>query len=254
MILLFSGTGNTKAVASLLSGRLGGDAVRAFTPAELRDPASASFDCAAGERVVWMFPTYSWGIPPVVAAVMKKASFGPGMRSAVHYMVTTCGDDTGLVDRQWRRIMRRRGLDAAGAYSVIMPNTYVLMKGFDVDSPALSQAKVKAAPVRVAEIADAILAGKTGDILDRKSFSWFKTAVIYPWFIRHAMSPGPFHSTAACVGCGACTRACPMANISMSADGTPRWGGSCALCLGCYHICPQHAVAYGHATDGKGQK
>lgn len=37
--------------------------------------------------------------------------------------------------------------------SVIMPNTYVLMKGFDVDTPEVADAKLKAMPDRVAHIA-----------------------------------------------------------------------------------------------------
>ena len=37
------------------------------------------------------------------------------------------------------------------------------------------------------------------------------------------------------------------------AEGRPVWGADCAMCLACYHHCPEHAVGYGNATKGKGQ-
>ncbi len=252
MILYFSGMGNTRHVAGLLARRIADDDLREMTASMLLDPASVSIEIGSDDRrIIWAFPTYSWGIPPVVAGVMKYVRLGANALTAAHVMLTTCGDDMGCVDRQWRRIMHARGLHTEGAYSVIMPNTYTFMKGFDVDSAVLAREKVKVSAEAVDRIAEAIGEGR-GNILVRGSFHRFKTAVIYPWFKRFAMSPKPFHSTEGCVGCGKCAASCPMKNITM-AEGRPLWGTHCAFCLRCYHICPHHAVAYGRATDGKGQ-
>ncbi len=251
MIIYFSGTGNTRVAAEELGRLLGDGEVRPFTTQELREPDKALIDSRVGDRVIWAFPTYSWGIPPVVAEIMKGCKFGAGAQSAPHIMLTTCGDDMAYADRQWRKIMHRRGLRTAGAYAVVMPNTYVLMKGFDVDEPELAAQKLIDASAAIAQIADSIVSGGN-DIPVRLSFSAVKSGVIYPWFVRYAMSPKPFHSTEGCISCGLCSRSCPMANIAMK-DGRPLWGTACALCLRCYHICPRHAVAYGKATEGKGQ-
>ncbi len=252
MIIWFSGTGNTRYAAETLGKLLGDSDVRPFTPEMLREPDKAFIDCDPAHPLVWAFPTYSWGIPPVVEAVMSRCRFGEGALKARHVMLTTCGDDMAYTDRQWRRIMKKRGLRTAGAYALEMPNTYTLMKGFDVDPAGLAEKKLEAAPEALRRIAEAI---KTDgrDILVRLSFSWAKSAIVYPWFKRFAMSPKPFHVNAGCTGCGTCARACPMKNIAMR-DGEPVWGDKCALCLRCYHICPRHAVAYGKATDGKGQQ
>lgn len=254
MIVLFSGTGNTRYVAGLLAEALSDSDVIELTAEQLRNPDTVFID--SSERIVWAFPTYSWGIPPVVAELIKRASLSPEALGASHYMLTTCGDDMADTDRQWRKLMHKRGLNACGAYSVVMPNTYTLMKGFDVDSPELAASKIAAAPDTVRKIADAIVNGGP-DILVRGRFAIIKSGVIYPWFVRFAMSPKPFHALAACTGCGTCARTCPMGNIKMQKEtGTssvPVWGKQCALCLRCYHICPHHSVAYGKATDGKGQ-
>ncbi len=167
-------------------------------------------------------------------------------------MLTTCGDDMAYTDRRWKRLIAARGWQAAGAFAVAMPNTYVLMKGFDVDSPETAAAKLAAMPAAMERIADAIGSGDP-DILIRGSWPWVKSYVIYPWFVRHAMSPRPFHHTGACTGCGGCARSCPLGNIAMQPGGTPHWGNRCAMCLRCYHSCPRNAVAYGKATAGKGR-
>lgn len=251
MIIYFSGTGNTRHCARRLSELLG-ENIHELSVEELRDPASAIMDLQEGEsRVIWAFPTYSWGVPPVVAAFMEKASFTAPVFSAAHYMLTSCGDDMAYTDRQWRRILRHRGISAREAFAVEMPNTYTLMKGFDVDSPVIETRKLEACEQRLLHIAEAIKEGKPSELI-RGAFPFVKSAIIYPWFKRYAMSPEPFRSTEGCIECGLCARSCPMGNITME-NGRPQWGELCALCLRCYHICPRHAVAYGKATEGKGQ-
>ena len=249
MIILFSGCGNTAKVADELS-RLTADSVLRLTPAMLRSGAVAPSIEATGPRVIWAFPVYSWGVPPVVRRFIRnvrlRAAYG-----IPHIMVATCGDDAGACADMWRRDIEARGWNAFRAFSVQMPNTYVMMRGFDVDSPEVAARKLAAMPSRVGEIVSEIDSPGADDVV-RGSWPRFKTHVIYPGFVRYAMSPKPFHATDACIGCGACVRHCPMANISLS-EGKPRWGSECAFCLGCYHVCPLNAVAYGRATAGKGQ-
>ncbi len=262
MIIVFSGTGNSLAVARGLRERLGGDVVVLEGELLLR-PSSQVLEVPEGECVVWVFPVYSWGVPPVVADFIRRSKI-KGAHEARHFMVCTCGDDIGYADNQWRRLIGRRGWSPRGAFSVQMPNTYVLMKDFDVDSAEVSAAKLSAMPARLDNVAAAIRRGFSESDVVRGSSAWLKTAVVYPLFRRFCMSPRPFHATVSCTSCGFCARSCPMQNISMavSADGTggisaasrPAWGNRCALCLRCYHICPSHAVAYGHETAAKGQK
>lgn len=249
MIVYFSGTGNTRKCALELAQILG-DSVHELSPGELSEPEYTVLDtCDA--RVIWAFPTYSWGVPPVVENYIAKVKFGEGVCAARHYMLTTCGDDMGATDKQWRRLMKRRGLAAVSAFAVIMPNTYVLMKGFDVDPADVAKRKIATHTERIRAIADAIENGGD-DMLVPGAWPRVKSRIIYPWFVRFAMSPKPFHSTAGCVGCGRCASLCPMANIDMT-DGKPTWRKQCALCLRCYHVCPQKAVAYGKSTNAKGQ-
>ncbi len=249
MIFCFSGTGNSRHIADILQDLLGDEIVR-LAPGQMAEPERTLFDVVDG-RVIWVFPIHSWGLPKQLVKVLGKVRFkfrGP----VSHYMVATCGDDIGYADRQWRRLVRERGFHDAGAYSVQMPNTYTMMKGFDVDPAELAQAKLEASQARAEAIAEAIDSGREAVDVVRGRHAWAKTAILYPLFQKFMSSPRRFRYTEACVGCGKCSRNCPLSNISMAA-GHPLWGDNCTMCTRCYQCCPQHAVAYGKATEGKGQ-
>lgn len=254
MIIYFSGTGNTRHCAEALAQKLG-ETTFEIKGGMLLAPSLSKLT-SNDNRIIWMFPVYSWGIPPVVESFMRRSGL-EFSKDTVHHLVLTCGDDIGLTDRQWRKIMTERGFHTGKAFSVIMPNTYVLMKGFDVDSPEVENAKIEAASKRIAEIAAQLTATATSvpessDVV-RGRFAGIKSHIIYPWFVRHAMSPKPFHASDQCTGCGLCVRSCPLGNITIIGKHHPRWSNACALCLRCYHICPVHAVAYGNKTADKGQ-
>lgn len=224
----FSGTGNSAAVARRLEELL---------PAGFPDS-------------VWVFPVYSWGIPPVLVRHISSLD----LTGRTLHMVCTYGDQTGNIDRQWRRLVLSRGGLVGGIYGVRMPNTYVCLPFMDVDSPSLQQRKLAASASRIEDIAAKIASRAPLTELHRGFAPWFTSGIIYPFFFRHLMKTARFHCGPSCVGCGKCAALCPRSNITLSpASRRPSWGADCAFCLRCYHSCPSHAVAYGRFTSGKGQ-
>lgn len=244
MIFCFSGTGNSLWVAQRLADSLG-DKIYSIA-----DRSSAPIKSAA-ERVIWVFPIYSWGLPPVVKQFIKSLCVD-FQNQPHHYMVCTCGDDIGVAHKQWRKMITKRGWIAHSAFSVQMPNTYTLMKGFDVDSKEIIQQKLDAAPERVNYIVQQIRLNSCTDNVTTGSWAWIKTHIIYPYFMKFCTSPKPFLATENCISCNKCVKECPLLNITIH-NNRPKWGNNCTLCLRCYHTCPQHAIAYGKATKGKGQ-
>ncbi len=252
MIFCFSGTGNSLLVARELSRHLGHGIVMLEKDTLLR-PKERLYELGDGEDALWVFPIYSWGVPPVVRRFMRKVKLKTPA-STLHWMVATCGDDIGRADDQWRQEIGRRGWTPRGAFSVEMPNTYVCMKGFEVDPPETERRKRDAMPARVAEIVAEIRRGFSESDVVRGDYAWLKTAAVYPLFRAFCMSPAQFRTDPAkCSGCGACAKGCPLDNIAMK-DGKPLWGPVCALCLRCFHGCPSRAVDYGKATEGKAAK
>ncbi len=250
MIICFSGTGNSRYVSQYMASYFN-DRVVEITATTIDNPPL--LELAPDEKTIWVFPIYSWGIPPVVKELMERISIMQSDDCSRHYLVCTCGDDVGLTHRQWRCLIKKHGWNPVATFSVQMPNSYTLMKGFDVDPKRLEDEKLDAVPSRLNAVMELINGDFCGDDVVSGSWAWLKTHLIYPYFVRFCMSPKPFHCTDDCIGCGKCARECPLDNIEMDDNSRPQWGDRCALCLRCYHTCPDHAVAYGKATANKGQ-
>lgn len=288
MVIYFSGTGNSRYVAAELQKRLDAGELYELTGQRILQPQKQLLEATDKELILWVFPTYAWSVPPVVLRFIDKVKFR-GAENARHYMVCTCGDDMGRADDRWRHHIGRRGWTPRGAFSVIAPNNYVCMKGFDVDSLELEKEKIAAIPTRLDEITAKIKRGFADGDLIRGDWAWLKTNIVNPGFLFYQTNPAPFRADPEkCISCGLCSRSCPMENITIAetkiaekeavpekrdvaekeankekkSDATadspatkslPKWGPACAMCLRCYHQCPTHAINYGKSTLGKGQ-
>lgn len=257
MIFFLSATGNSRAVARLLSDFLQDGQVvdlRVF----LQDQSLPfRFEIEADERVGFVFPIHSWGLPKLfgnLLASLQLKGYVPHRNYC--YMVCTCGDDAGLAARQWQDCLRKAGIEGNAAFSVFMPNTYVLLPGFDVDSDSICRQKLADAPAVVERIAGQIKKNEEGDFTHHGACSWLKSRVIYPSFMRCVRDKAFHVDAASCIGCGKCVQACPTGNILLRADAEgamrPVWNGNCLNCLACYHLCPMHSIRYGSRTSHKG--
>ena len=260
MIYYFSGTGNSLRVARHL--------------AEVLDERLSSMtnpNPTDGEAIGLVFPVYAWGIPNVVEKFVGsffKAGESCGEGTFL-YAVMTCGDDVGYADHVLDAALRRacgRSLDAA--FSVQMPNTYVCLPGFDVDSPELVEAKLAREGNRVREVAELVRERRSERHLVRGGSPWAKTYVLRPLFRRFLLTDKYFHAdTSRCTSCGKCQKICPVGNILLiegdqkqtlsekgsEPRGVPLWQSHCVGCLACYHACPHHAINFGCMTQKKGQ-
>lgn len=249
MIFYFSGTGNSKHVAVQLAAMLG---ERLVAIAEAVADATYTFALAEGESVGWVFPTYSWGPAPVAADFASKVQLQGCGADTYCYMVTTCGDEVGETVTMFAKSLGNIRLKAA--FSVQMPNNYILLPGFDVDDKALERSKVEASAARIKAVAEAIAAQR--EIIDVVVGPWrrLKSRLIYPLFRRFAMSDKAFAANAeVCTRCGLCARVCPAKNITLGCNELPKWHGNCTMCLSCIHRCPVRAIEYGKATRSKGR-
>lgn len=249
MIYYFSGTGNSRYVAEQLS-LLTKEKIMKITE------AGASSESASGDSIGFVFPVYSWGVPPVMMDFIERLPMTlwaeVKARQLSVWCVMTCGDEVAMAPEMLSRLLNKKGIELESIWSVIMPNNYVLLPGFDVDPHDVEKRKLHDAPARIREIAHGINRHSRTIDVTRGNWPGLKTGLVYPLFRRWGIFPEKWKSTYACVGCGICAKACPLANVSMQGS-RPVWGGNCCSCLACYHSCPRHAVAYGNSTFKKGQ-
>lgn len=242
MIYYFSGTGNSRYVAERLASMLKDEAE------EIKPGMRAR--AQAPQVIGIVFPVYAWGLPNIAQRFIceNKDTF---TRARYTYCIMTCGDDMGYADHILRKCMGGR-LDAA--FSVPMPNTYVCLPGFDVDSDEAAQAKVSQTTAMLPGIADSIYRQESVTQVTRGSMPWVKSYVLRPLFNRYLVTDKYFRTTKACTLCKKCVRDCPTSNIHAE-DGCIQWERHlCSGCLRCYHSCPQRAIEFGAFTKGKGQK
>lgn len=249
MVLFYSGTGNTEFVARSIGNIL--DEKVNFIPHT--DPGTLEFN---GKHIIFCFPVYSWGVPPLVLEFIKRISavfikHVHDLNIPVH-LVCTAGDEVAMTVEQFRRAIVGRGLDNGGAWSVIMPNDYVMLPGFNVDPDNIALSKIRDAEPRIRQICDHIDKNKFDTDVIVGKWPKLKSKFIYPLFVKYGVQPKRWQVSAKCISCGKCSSVCPVDNVAI-VDGRPFWERNCVSCTACYQVCPVKAISYGSFTNGKGQ-
>lgn len=246
MIFYFSGTGNSSFVAHQLAEYTGEATVFIFD----------EFVGFEGESLGFVFPVYAWGIAPEMMQFIDSLpdSFWNDIKIGQRdiWAVMTYGDEAALAPEMLKKLMSRKGVTLSSVWGVTMPNTYVLLPGFDVDPVELEKEKIRNAQPRIKEIAEGIRNHRSGIDVVRGSLPWLKTRIVYPLFKKWGISPNKWFANDRCIGCGICEKSCPLKNIHLI-ERVPEWGDKCCSCLACYHHCPEHAIGYGNVTTKKGQ-
>lgn len=250
MIFYFSGCGNSKHAAEVLAAGLDDQLV--FIPEAAREDRY-DYTLAEGESLGFVFPIYAWGPPDLVMNFLRKLKVSSPVEGPSYlYFACTCGDECGLTENTFRKAVGQKGWKLDACFSVQMPETYIGMPGFKLDTEANAKRKIVAS--------DTTLERNLAKLRNRESFSemtkgpiaWLKSRMIHPGFGRIAANDSKYRSTDACIHCGKCVEVCPLHNVTLE-EGRPQWHGNCTMCMGCYHHCPVNAIQYGKATVGKGQ-
>lgn len=260
MIYFYSGTGNTRFCAEQIAEILHDRVHFIFSEGELPLPRK-------GERIGFMFPIYSWGVPP---AMTKFISSLPSeyLRDRYLWGCCTCGDEAGIaMDLFSKHIEKERGCRADALFSIIMPNDYVMLPGFDVDPDEVAEKKLAHAPERIKQIAEKIQAEEQIIDVVRGSMPSLRTRLVFPLFKHWGVNPKKWRVSDNCISCGRCATTCPSGNIILTAlleheptenqnikgKKRPTWGSNCLSCCACFHVCPTRAIDYGRTTISKGQ-
>lgn len=249
MIFYFTGTGNSLWIAKTLSEAFDEPAVAV---ADLLNRGETSFSLKEEEKIFFVYPVHSWGPAVEMMRFVKRLEI-KGYHGQPLYSVCSCGDDCGYASRLLSKALKKKGLRLNGAYSVTMPNNYILLPGFDTDSEELATEKLNKAPARLKQIIEAIRRNDASSALYHPGSSAFlKTYLVYPLFTHFAIGRNSFRVTEACISCGLCEKICPTHTIRLI-DKKPVWTDQCVQCVACIHRCPVKAIEYGRETVKKGR-
>ena len=245
MILYFSGTGNSLAVARQLAERLN-ERLMLLTEAVQQDLTDE-------KRIGIVFPTYDFNLPPAMRGMVSRLHISP---QAYVFTVVTCGSMAGNCIWVLRRLLREKGIELAYSHKVSVPDNSALAFG---RNPNKQLGKFERVPARMEQIIRELQAES-----HTLHYSWFS---LLSWLLgRPAVERGMIHflgpkvTPDKCIGCNNCVRVCPMENIHLvesiktkdrpsdSKNGQVAFiGDRCTVCFACVHACPQQAIS----TNGR---
>ncbi|MEG2228953.1 MAG: EFR1 family ferrodoxin [Odoribacter sp.] len=251
MICYFSATGNSLWVAIQLSKVLNENLV-SIVEALKQEKNEITYHLRQEERIIFVYPVHSWGPAVLVERFITRLKCENYTDQAV-YSVSTCGNDCAYTSRIIRKWLAAKGIKLTEGYSISMPNTYILMKGFDVDSENVVQQKLSEAPTVLNRIVAAIEKKQSPKgLYHHTGFSAVKSYILYPIFVNFVIGSNSFYAKDNCLSCGVCERICPTGTIRLI-DGKPVWANTCVQCTACIHRCPVGAIEYGSITQKKGR-
>lgn len=227
MILYFTGTGNSLAVAQKIAEATGD---RTMAMAE-----AAKCDLRAEKIVGLVYPSYDFNTPPAVRDLIPQLQLG---REAYLFIVITCGAQVGNSIWTVRRLLKRQGIEVAYCHKVRMPDNSATIFG---RNPNDQLWKLEKYASRLQHV--------IGDIKARRHGNHFGTPSIIGWLmglpaIERKMFGAfrPAVKNDRCIGCGLCKNTCPIGNIIINDHQKAVIGDRCTCCLGCLHVCPQQAI------------
>lgn len=251
MIYYFSATGNSLWAAKELSKAFGEPAIDISEELKERT-GELVYPLREGEKIFFVYPVHSWGPAVLVKRFISRLKFKNYCRQEV-YSICTCGSDCAYTDHIIRHDLEQRKIRLSACYSISMPNTYILMKGFDTDGAFVEQQKLRQAPRdlhRIIQVIQGLHLSKP--LYQHTGFPNLKSSFIYPAFLRFVIGKNAFHATDKCLSCGFCEKICPTGTIQMI-NGKPQWADTCVQCTACIHRCPVRAIEYGKVTKKKGR-
>lgn len=257
MILYFSGCGNSKFVAEELA-RLTNDTLVQIKPLE----SKPSIALGPNEALGVVCPVYAWAVPRVVSDYINRLTINS--KPSYCYLACTCGDNVGRTPERFAKTLKAKGINLDSAFSFVMPETYVNLAGFSLDTPENERRKIDAVRERLPLVAERIQQREKVVDVVRGKVPRLNTYVTNALFYGLLITDKKFTVNDRCISCGLCAKVCPLGNITMTGDYAdpqesvkqglrPLWHGNCTNCMACYHHCPNNAIHFGKATQGKGQ-
>ncbi|MFA6840730.1 MAG: EFR1 family ferrodoxin [Sphaerochaetaceae bacterium] len=236
VIACFSGAGNSWHVAQTLARSLGHARVVMMT-----DVLNGNETLGDPQQLGLVYPVYIMGPPPTVARFIETV-LGTMEFSDLQYLfqVATHASKGGACLAVTERLCQKAGMNVSYSAFISMPNTMV----FDSRLPEQEQfdAAIVDADSSVDRIVQGIVCGKIvipKGVVSSRLYLGLRR--IPPRIL--ATFSGRFVVTEDCTKCGLCYRGCPAGNITMTENG-PQFGHTCEGCMGCYHRCPEHAIAF----------
>lgn len=224
MIFYFTGTGNSLYVARQFEQN----------PISIPQVIHQNDLIFEDETIGVVWPVYAGEPPKIVLEFLKKATF----KTKYLYMILTYGKDDTDAPEYVERLCKEFHLTIDYIHSILMVDNYL---------PSFDMLEQKAIDKKV----DEQIAVALQDVKDRKKEIPVADEAGRDFHARAAKifaeNPSLINGeqitvTDTCIGCGICTKVCPVGNFYIEDKHAKRKQNTCEFCLACAHNCPQKAI------------
>lgn len=242
IIYYFTGTGNSLKVARDIAENLGDTELIQICKNNMDKDYNFKSD-----RVGFVFPVYSAGMPLMVRKFMEKLNIE---KSVYVFAVATYGAMAGISIKQAEETLNNKGIRLSAAFGIPMPGNYqVLYAPYSIEKQNKSFKKEEEDIIHVAEKI------RNNEVVNLKApgknMPGFLAKVMHKSFKPYDKDKG-FWTNESCNGCGTCERVCPANNIKL-VDGKPQWKHRCEQCVACLQWCPKQSIQYKKVTIKRGR-
>jgi len=240
-IFHFSGTGN-----SLWSAKKIAQEIKEKHPQEVCELINIGTEAQKSEivieadAVIFVFPTYAYGLPLIVRRFAKNAEFRtPYMAALVTYGSSPRGTLGAL-----RRILKKKGIEKL--YFARIPSVENYIAIFGASKAETIQKRVSMQEKATEEAARSIIERR-----ENKVSAFYPLSAFVSWLFSFGVKIfyKKYRVSADCDGCGVCEKTCPVSAIVMK-DKKPVFTRKCEHCQGCINLCPLRAIEFGRVKFG----
>ena len=225
-ILYFTATGNCLAAAKKF------DAVRYSIPQLIRERKYFIEDDVIGI----IYPVYAFSIPDIVTRYLKRAA----LKADYIFVIAVYGNMAGASLHEMKKLLEGNGNHADYYQSLLMVDNY--LPGFRLEDQ-LAKLPEKDIEGHLDRIQEDIRERKKRD--ETNGCGWKAASTV----LNHCKgiafrrcAEKLFAVSDACIGCGLCSRVCPVGNVSQTEKNKPVFSSHCESCFACVHNCPQKAI------------
>ncbi len=243
MVLYFSATGNTEFIAQEIAKRLDDECVNILPRVKADDHSVLHSE----KPFVICAPVYVCEMPRFMSDYLQEQTFS-GSKDV--YFIFTSGGYCGISGVLAKSIFRKKKMNYRGHAEFKMPRNYVANDAY----PMLEKNEIEERILNSYDQLNGVVESiRSGGKLTARHVFLFETIVTVPFnpvWCKYKLRADDFFVKDECVGCGKCTRLCPLNNIKME-NKRPVWGDNCTHCMACIGNCSKETIEYGDITKEK---
>jgi Pyruvate/2-oxoacid:ferredoxin oxidoreductase delta subunit len=251
VIYFFSGTGNSRNVASWISGVAEEKGLRCSLVDIARTDRREVEGPGPDSLIVFVSPVHGFNYPPVMVNFISRFPRG---KNPVLLLNTRAGmligrwvtpGLSGIAFYLAALILKIKGYSIRAMFPVDLPSNWISLH------PGLNDRTVKFLHEknlrRVRAFAERALSGRSDfrALREMAQDLLISPAALLYYFVGRFFLAKTFYASRDCDNCGACIKGCAVKAI-IEVNDRPFWTFSCESCMHCIGLCPKKAIEVGH--------